>query len=113
MNNLTEDKDEVEETLHSWVRRERRKKGIAPDEAACWFAYLMEPDNPNSVDRAVVALGRSPGDVLASAEMHANARGGVRQGTSRWLMDNRAGEREDGVYSVYLLVVPEPDEQQP
>lgn len=95
-----------------WVRRRRRLAGIEKDEPTTWFAYL-ETDHPDDADQALVTFGRSPGDVLLTAYLYASYRSGQSRGTGRWLMENRAGEREDGVGSLYLVVRPVHDPDAP
>lgn len=113
MDSLPLDLEEMEtQRGRDWVRRRRREAGVFPDEPSTWFAWL-ETDHPDDPDRALVTLGRSPADVLMGAWLYAVARSGTRRGTGRWLLENRAGERADGVGSLYLIVRAEHDPDAP
>lgn len=108
MNSLAEDLEEVggDKTVRGFVRRARARAGVEPHEATCWFAYV-EQDRPH-FDQHMITLGRSPGDVLASAEVYAAARYAARRmGTGRWLMEVDGSE---GVDPTYLVVVCREDE---
>ena len=106
MNNLREDLEELPPGLHRWCRRKRREAGIGREEAACWFVYHEAGDEPpNSID-----LGRSPGDMLTTAEMYANSRMMPARGTGRWLAELH-GDGENP--PEYVVVRPRFDEQQP
>src|SRR5262249_59864446 len=80
MDTLALDLEEVASApprVKDWVRDRRRRSGATRDEPVTWFAYL-ETDHPDSTDRELVTLGRSPADVLTSATLYARARSGVR-----------------------------------
>ena len=107
MRDLAEDLLEVQtEKAKRWVRGSRRKYGILPSEAATWIAEIAQA-RPH-YDRHLINLGRSPADVILTAEMYAEANSATRRlGIGTWLMEVIG---EEGVDPVYLIILPRLDE---
>jgi hypothetical protein len=113
MRNLKQDTEEMDTPEGArWVRRVRRRAGIAPTEGAAWLA-VTELRNVGEEfardlaanDHNVVDLGRSPGDVLHTAALHAtNARQG---GFGSWTLETYGG----GEGRLVLTVKPVWDEE--
>jgi hypothetical protein len=109
MNNLMADREEMETAAGKrWVATMRRRYGIRPNEAACWFAY-KEQEMAGTWDRNMETLGRSPADVLAYAECLAS---GARHrfGLGTWILETW-GDGE--TRPLYLRVYPMLDDPQP
>lgn len=108
MNTLLEDLVEVDgERAKRWVRNTRRDQGIDRDEPSVWVAHVEQAFKGHD-DSLLVGMGRSPGDVVHTAELYAEARHAARRlGVGTWILEVDGSE---GVGPRYLRVRPRPDE---
>lgn len=114
MDTLTLDLEEVAAAppkFARFVRQRRRAAGVAASEPTTWAAHV-ESDAPDTADRLMVGIGRSPGDVLWSAKLYADARYAARRGVGRWLLDSDP-VAEGGGGSTWLVVTAVYDPEAP
>lgn len=99
MRNLAEDLDECgSDAERRLVRKLRREAGIERSEPSVWTAHEYH-DRGEHYDRALVALGRSPGDVLFSSALRAGAYAD-RRGTGYWILERLGGDEGNHVLRI-------------
>lgn len=99
MRNLAEDLDECgSDAERRLVRKLRREAGLERSDQSVWTAYEYH-DGGAHHDRALVSLGRSPGDVLLASASRAGQYAD-RRGTGYWILERLGGDEGNHVLRI-------------